>query len=147
MKSTMDAAFDHAKSLAEYLRHCSSTYIIQISLKELGISSSREGFHLAKSSIRLLYENPTKTLTNGVYLAAALLCEYPAEDKQVEQAIRNAIKTAWKNRDEQIWSYYFPVGIPGRYKCPSNRDFLMAVVDFVELWKAFCEEGKHGQSE
>lgn len=145
MENAMDAAFNHARHLSEYLSHCSSTYIIQIALKELGVPSDRDGFHLAKNSIRLLCENPSKTLTNGVYLAAALLCGYPGEDRQVEQAIRNAIKAAWKDRDEQIWSCYFPVGKAGRHKRPTNKEFMMAVVDFVELWKGFCEEGKHGE--
>lgn len=143
MDNAMDAAFHHARCLAAYLNQCSSTYIVHIALKELGVPSGRDGFHLAKNSIRLLQENPSKTLTNGVYLAAALLSGYPAEDRQVEQAIRNAIKAAWADRDEEIWRCYFPVGKAGRSKCPSNKEFMMAVIDFVELWKAFCEEGEH----
>jgi len=145
MENTMDAAFEHAQNLAKYLSHCSSTYIIQIALKELGVPSSRDGFHLAKNCIRLLRENPIRTLTHGVYVAAAMLCGFPTEDKLVEQAIRTAVKAAWKDRDEAVWNCYFPVGKLGRSKCPSNKEFMMAVVDFVELWEGFCEEGKHEQ--
>lgn len=146
MESTLDATLEHARHLSQYLSHCSSSYIIQIALKELGVPSSRAGFHLAKNAIRLMYENPVDTLTNGVYLAAAVLYNFPADDKQIEQAIRAAIRAAWVGRNEEIWNYYFPVGAPGRYKCPSNKEFMMAIVDFVELWKGFCEEGQYEQT-
>lgn len=145
MESTMDAALKHARNYAQYLNKCGSTYMIQIALKELGVPSGRDGFHFAKKSIQLLQENPTSTLTNGVYLAAGLLCGSSAEEKQVEQAIRKAIQIAWKNRDEKVWSCYFPSGRAGRSECPSNKEFLMAVVDFIELWKAFCEEVNYGR--
>lgn len=145
MESTMDAALKHARNYAKYLNKCASTYMIQIALKELGVPSGRDGFQFAKNSIRLLCENPTANLTNGVYLAAGMLSGSAAEDKQVEQSIRKVIQMAWQERDEQIWNCYFPAGRPGRYECPSNKEFLMAVVDFVELWKAFCEEVNHGR--
>lgn len=136
----MNASLKHAKNIAQYLNKCNNTYIIHIALKELGISSSSEGFQYAKNTVRLLYEHPTATLTNGVYLAAGMISDPPAEQAQVEQAIRNAVKRAWKDRDGKVWNYYFPVGRAGRTECPSNRDFLMAVVDFVILWDGFCEE-------
>lgn len=146
MENTMDATLDHARHLSQYLSHCSSSYIIQIALKELGVPSSRAGFHLAKHVIRLMCENPVDTLTNGVYLKAAVLYNFPADNQQVEQAIRTAIRAAWTDRDAEIWNYYFPKGIPGRCKCPSNKEFIMAIVDFVVLWKGFCEEARNGQA-
>ncbi len=145
MESRMDAALRHARNYARYLSRCGSTYMIQIALKELGIPSGRDGFHFAKKAVQLLQDSPTTTLTNGVYMAAGLLSGSTAEDKQVEQAIRKAIQIAWKDRDEEIWSCYFPAGRPGRSECPSNKEFLMAVVDFIELWKAFCEEVNYGR--
>lgn len=145
MESTMDAALKHARNRVQYLSKCSSEYIIHISLKELGIPSGCEGFALAKYTIQLLTQNRMATLSNGVYLAAAALCDLDATEKQVEQAIRRAIKLAWKNRDEKIWACYFPTGAAGRITCPSNREFLMAVVDFVVLWKGCCEEVNYGK--
>lgn len=136
----MNASLKHAKNIARYLNKCSNTYIIHIALKEMGIPSSSEGFQHAKNTVRLLYEHPTATLSNGVYLAAGMISDPPADESQVEQSIRNAVKKAWKDRDDKVWSCYFPVGRAGRTQCPSNRDFLMAVVDFVILWDGFCEE-------
>lgn len=147
MENTMDAAFQHAKHIAEYLNKCSSTYIVHVALKELGVPSDREGFLLAKHTIRMLLENPSLTLINGVYSAAGALVLGISGDRQVETAIRRAIQAAWKNRDEKLWAYYFPIGREGRTKCPSNKVFLMAVVDFVILWQGFCEEVNYGKCE
>ena len=140
MLEPMEAAIRHAKFLAKYLNKCSTHYIIRIALKEIGIPSAQDGFHFAKNAIIMLCENPYETLTNGIYLAVGLLRKPPAGQNQVEQSIRFGIRTAWKCRNDQLWEYYFPDGCPGSHKCPSNRDFLMAVVDFIELWKACCEE-------
>ena len=147
MGSTMEAALKHAKNRAQYLHKCSSSYIIHIALKELGIPSDCEGFQLAKNTTMLLVKRPMATLSNGLYEAAALLSDFDGEDKKVEQAIRRGIKFAWENRDENVWACYFPVGKAGRTACPSNREFLMAIVDFVELWKGFCEEAGYGNEE
>lgn len=144
MDSSMDAALRHAKSLAQYLSKCDDIYIIHIALKEMGIPGN-EGFLYAKYCVKCLLEDPTATLSNGVYVEASLRCGHPAEEKHVEQAIRNAIKSAWKERDLTVWSCYFPIGKAGRIKCPANKDFLMAIYDFVILWKGFCEEVNHGR--
>lgn len=140
MVSTMDAALKHAKSLAEYLSKCDVTYIVHFVLKEIGIPTGSDGFRYAKYTALMLIENPCVRLKNGAYTAAGRENDPEAEDDQVEQAIRHAIKSAWKDRDEEVWRYYFPIGKPGRYRCPSNKEFLFAVVDFVVLWKACCEE-------
>lgn len=141
----MEAALRHAKARAEYLNKCSSTYIIHIAIKELGIASTRDGFYYVKNSVRMLCENPNLKLKNEVYLAVAMTRDPPAEEDQVENAMRKVIMDAWSNRDPEIWECYFPIGETGKTECPSNREFLFAIVDYVELWKAFCEEVNHGK--
>lgn len=140
MDEPMEAAIRHAKFLAKHLNKCGEQYIIRIALKETGIPSAHDGFHYAKSAIIMLCENPYETLKNGVYLAVGLLRKPIAGQDMVEHSIRFGIKAAWKNRVDQLWEYYFPDGFPGSRSCPSNRDYLMAIVDFVDLWKACCEE-------
>lgn len=136
---TMDASIRHARCLAEQLNKCSARYIVHIALKELGVPSGHDGFPLAKSTILMLCENPFCKLRNGAYLAAGTLAEPPMGNDQVDQAIRRAIQEAWSERTEK-WDCYFPVGKPGRVECPTNRAFLTAVADFVELWQGCCEE-------
>ena len=143
MHEPMEGTIRHAKFLARYLNRCDDAYIIRIALKEIGVPSGQDGFHYLKHAVSMLLENPFDTLKNGIYMEIGLRREPPASQEQVEQAIRFGIRKAWRNRDHQIWSYYFPEGCAGSSKCPSNRDFMMAMVDFVELWKACCEEVGH----
>ncbi len=140
MYEPMEASIRHAKFLAKHLNKCGVPFIVRIMLKEIGIPSGKDGFEYAKYAVLMLLENPFETLKNGIYLAVGLLRNPPAGQEQVEQSIRFGIRTAWKTRNEEVWEYYFPKGYPGSDSCPPNRDFLMAVVDFVQLWKACCEE-------
>ena len=109
-------------------------------LKELGVPSGQDGFTLAKTTILMLCENRFCKLKNGAYLAAGALADPPMDNDQVYQAISRGIRNAWETRNERVWQCYFPEGSPGNAECPSNRDFLFAVVDFVELWQGCCEE-------
>lgn len=143
MDEPMEAAIKHAKFLAKHLHNCGLCYVVRIVLKETGMRSSQDGFHYSYNSVLMLCENPFDTLKNGIYLAVGLQRRPPAGQEQVEQAIRFSIRGAWKERSEELWRYYFPDGCPGCKKCPSNRDYLMAIVDFLELWKCCCEEVDH----
>lgn len=140
MIEPMEATIRHAKFLAKHLNKCGSHYVIRIALKELGVPSAQDGFQYMKNAVLMLMENPFETLKNGIYLAVGLMRSPPAGQNQVEQAVRFGIHTAWGRRNPQLWAYYFPEEDQGSMKCPSNRDFMMAIVDFVELWKACCEE-------
>ena len=140
MECTMDAALRHLANRVSYMSRCDCLYFIHLSLKELGLPSWQDGFWYAKYAVKLLHQKPGSNLAKGVYMAVGLMAGTEAGEDQVEQAIRSAIKTAWKDRDERIWEVYFPAGKPGRTQCPSNKEFLMAVVDFVILWEGFCEE-------
>lgn len=143
MKEPMEAAIRHAKFLAKYLNKCNNKYIIQLALKEIGVPSYHDGFQFAKNAVVMLCENPFYTLRNCVYLAVGQLRIPPAGQDQVEQSIRFGVRTAWKSRGKEIWECYFHDGCSGSVSCPSNREFLMAVVDFVELWNACCEEVRY----
>lgn len=136
----MFAARKHAKCLARDMNRCGKRYIVHLALKELGIPSGQDGFPLAKTTILMLCENRFCKLKNGAYLAAGALADPPMDNDQVYQAISRGIHNAWEARNEKVWRCYFPEGSPGHAECPSNRDFLFAVVDFVELWQGCCEE-------
>ena len=145
MHEPMEAVIRHARFLAKYLHKCSWQYVIQIALKETGMRSSQDGFHYSKNAAVMLCEDPFAALENGIYPAVGLMRIPPAGQDQVEQSIRFSIRKAWKARSDELWNYYFPEGCPGHGKCPSNRDYLMAIVDFVELWQGCCEEIEYEQ--
>ena len=140
MKSSMRDSLKHAKCLAKEMSRCDKRVIVHFALKELGVPSGNDGFPLAKITILMLCENRFCKLKNGAYLAAGTMADPPMDNEQVYQAISRGIHNAWDNRDERIWQCYFPKGTPGHAACPSNRDFLFAIVDFVELWEGCCEE-------
>ena len=134
------AARKHAKCFARDMNRCGKRYIVHLALKELGVPSGQDGFPLAKTAILMLCENRFCKLKNGVYLAAGALADPPMDNEQVYQAINRAIHSAWATRDARIWRCYFPERDPEDTECPSNREFLFAIVDFVELWQGCCEE-------
>ena len=136
----LHAARKHAKCLARDLNRCSKQYIVQLALKELGVPSGQDGFPLAKHVILVLCENRFYRLQNEAYTAAGRLVEPPLSDEQVYQAINRVVRYAWENRNMKVWQCYFPEGTQGYAECPSNRAFLFAIVDFVELWQGCCEE-------
>jgi len=136
----MDASIQHAKHLARELHHCSKRCVVQVALKELGMPSSHEGFPLAKITVLILCENRFCKLDNGAYSSAGALAEPSMDSDQVCRAISRSIQKAWAQRNHKIWRCYFPEGTPGCDQCPSNRDFLFGIVDFVELWQDLCEE-------
>ena len=140
MHEPMEATIRHAKFLAKYLNNCSEECVIRIALKETGMRSSQDGFRFAMNAAVRLCGNPYETLRNGVYIAVGRMRQPVANQDEVESSLRFSIRTAWKERCVDLWNYYFPEGLPGSKRCPSNRDYLMALVDFVELWKDCCEE-------
>ena len=140
----MDASMVHAKNRAQNLSHCDVIYVIHLSLKELGLPHGT-AYQLALYTVKLLLEDPNQTLTNGIYLKAQEMASLTIEETSVDTALRRAIRKAWRNRDTEIWRCYFTKGTEGRTKCPSNREFLLAVMDFIILWKAFCEEVAYGK--
>jgi len=134
------AARKHAKRIAKDLSRCGRRYIVHIALKELCGNSGHDGFHLAESTILILCENRHYKLQNHVYVSAGALVNPPMNNDQVYQAINRIVKYAWKNRNNKIWKCYFPEGTPGYAECPTNQQFLFAVVDFIDLWEGCCEE-------
>ena len=136
----MYAARKHAKCFARDLNKCSNRYIIQLALKELLVPSGQDGFHLAKHVVLLICENRYCKLQNGAYTVAGNHAIPPMSDEQVYQAINRVVRYAWENRNMKVWQCYFPEGTPGYVECPSNREFLFAIADFVDLWQGCCEE-------
>lgn len=130
----------HAKSLARDLSRCSVRYIIHIALKEITDHSDQEGFPLAKMVVEIICEDRFCVLSKDAYVTVGNRANPPMGSEQVCQAISRLIQNAWKNRNMKIWQCYFPEGTHGYTACPTNREFLFAIADFVELWQGCCEE-------
>ena len=136
----MVSSLKHAKIYAEYLSRCGSQYIIHLVVKELGVPNDHDGCRYIKHAAEILEKDPDATLDNGVYAMVGKRRSTVAGEDQVRVAINAAIHKAWSQRNEELWRYYFPVGTAGVTRCPTNKEFLMAIVDFVETWRGCCEE-------
>lgn len=140
MGNTIGGTLRHAHFLARHLNKCELQYAVVAVLLELGIPTKRIGFDYLKNAIMLLFEDPAKMMTKGIYPAVSDLYDPEIGEFQIEQAIRSAITEAWKDRDEDVWSYYFPLDKNGNVKKPTNSEFISRIARFMELWQGCCKE-------
>ena len=47
----------------------------------------------------------------------------------VERTIRSAIRKAWDNRDDAVWSQYFPRNKAGESIRPTNKEFIARLAE------------------
>lgn len=140
MTWTIENTLKHALVFAKHLNKCDPRCVALAVLIELGVPTDSDGFHYLLQAIVLFYENPTKAMVKGIYSDVGERYLPAVGISQVEQAIRNAIRTAWLNRDEGMWAYYFQVDQSGKVSRPSNAEFISRIGYFLELWKGCCKE-------
>lgn len=103
-------------------------------LIDLRVSTSHDGFEYLRIAILLNYHHPTGSLSSDVYPVITDYCETEVGAKPAEQAIRSAIVSAWKNRNDTVWSYYFAADTNGRIRKPTNAEFITKIARILELW-------------
>jgi two-component system response regulator (stage 0 sporulation protein A) len=91
-------------------------------LLNLGFSMGRSGYCFTRDALMYKFVNPNASATKCVYPDVAK--RFGGTSTQVEKAIRDAIKFAWKNGNVQVWQMYFPPGNHMQTECPSNEVFL-----------------------
>lgn len=135
----MEETLEHIKFLARYWGRAGLQYMVITLLLELSVPTGCDGFDYLKESIILYYEDPMQTITKGLYPAVADQYDCFVDGTQIESSIRNAIRKAWKNRNENNWRRYFPPNIYGEIPKPSNTEFISRIARVLELWKGCCE--------
>lgn len=140
MTWSIENTLKHALVFAKHLNKCDSRYVALAVLIELGVPTECDGFQYLLQAIVLFYESPTKAMVKGIYSDVSKLYLPAVGVTQIEQTIRNAIRSAWINRDEEIWSCYFQVDHNGMVLKPSNAEFISRIGYFLELWKGCCKE-------
>lgn len=96
-------------------------------LLDLGMPTNLKGYKNLREAIPLMAKDPGQSLTKELYPAVGKLCDSSA--KQVERDIRNAISSAWQQRDEQVWRRYFHPGKDGGIPKPTNGAFISRLAD------------------
>jgi len=138
MSSTIDKTLTHVLFLARHIKNIDLPVKIMLILMELRMPTNRIGFELLKSAIQLKCENPTRVLSADIYREIALQYSQISEE-QVEQAIREEIKAAWKTGSEAAWSWYFSYDGVNPKRRPSNGEVISKLAYTTALWQG-CEK-------
>lgn len=91
-------------------------------LKLLGFTVSTESFSEIREAVILKAKNPHISITKELYPSVGHLCGHTGA--QVERSIRTALENAWKKRDDEIWSQFFPIDSTGSIAKMPNSVFL-----------------------
>lgn len=93
-------------------------------LLRLGFQCGKGGYDCTYEAIRLRYIGEDGRITKCLYTEVRKRCGKKSREA-VEKAIRDAINTAWKFGDPEVWELYFPQ--VGNRKCPSNDMFISRI--------------------
>lgn len=142
MRCRTDDTLRYVQFLARRFDKQDVKAVTLIILYDLGILPSNDGFEYLRRAIEIQHARSARTVTKGIYPVISNI--YDASDawKPVEQAIRRAIKTAWNERDEEIWNLFFPPRKGKKPKCPSNKEFIARISCIIELWQS-CKEAAY----
>lgn len=140
MAQTIERTLIHAKTIARHLNKSNPEYVALAVLLELGVPTRRDGFYQLLNAIVLFCKDPTRAFFKDIYPAVGKMCGADEDPDQVDQAIRQAISVAWKNRDEEVWAIYFPAGRKGAVQKPSNTEFISRIGWFIKLFQGCYRE-------
>lgn len=94
------------------------------------------GFEFLTKAIELQRMNPTRVLAKDIYAEIALHYRQSSE-VVVEQAIRDAIKLAWRQGARCAWEWYFSYGDGKVHRRPTNSEFISRMAYILEMWQEF----------
>ena len=134
MESTIERTLCHIQLLARHLGQCSLRAGIVVVLMELGIPTKCMGFEFLKKAIELKRKDPTRALAKDIYLEISLHYKQHSEEL-VEQAIRDAIKTAWRRGSKEAWEWYFSYDGRAVLNKPTNSEFISRIAYILEIWQ------------
>lgn len=134
MESTIERTLRHILLLARHLDHCNFLGVIVVVLMELGVPTKCVGFEFLKRAIELQYKDPTRALAKDIYLEISLHYKQNSEEL-VEQAIREAIKMAWRHGSRKAWDWYFSYDDRAVVNKPTNSEFISRIAYILEIWQ------------
>ena len=134
MESTIGETLRHVLFLARHMEECDLRSAAIVVLMELGLPTKCVGFEYLTRAICLHFEDPTRVLTKDIYLEISLRCKLNSEE-QVDQAVREVIRTDWETGSKTAWKWYF--SYDGRAPCrkPTNSEFITRIAYVLEVWQ------------
>lgn len=100
-------------------------------LHKLGIPAHRDGYRQLLAAIPLYAKDPLQFMTKELYPQVAKLCG-SRDGRSVEHSIRKVIQAAWEHRVNAVWRKYFLPGPRGSIPCPSNKEFICRMAEFLD---------------
>lgn len=96
-------------------------------LRVLGVEPKLAGYRCLIHAIPMVADDPS-VLLKEIYPDIAKQC-YLNDYRCVERTIRSAIWKAWENRDDAVWSQYFPRNKTGEIIRPTNKEFIARLAE------------------
>lgn len=134
MESTIERTLCHILLLVQHLDRCNLRGAIIVVLMELGVPTKYVGFEFLKKAIELQRKDPTRALAKDIYLEISLHYKQSSEEL-VEQAIRDAIKMAWRHGSKEAWEWYFSYDGRAVGNKPTNSEFISRIAYILEIWQ------------
>lgn len=145
MESTIERTLNHILLLSRHLDQYNLRGAIIVALMELGVPTKCIGFEFLKKAIELQRKDPTRALAKDIYLEISLHYKQNSEEL-VEQAIRDAIKMAWRHGSREAWEWYFSYGGRAVSNKPTNSEFISRIAYILEIWQE-CKRARGDQNE
>ena len=145
MESTIERTLCHILLLKRHLDHYNLRGAVIVALMELGVPTKYIGFEFLTKAIQLQQQNPTRALAKDIYLEISLYYRQNSEDL-VEQAIRDAIKMAWRHGSREAWEWYFSYGGRAVLNKPTNSEFISRIAYILEIWQE-CKRSRGDRNE
>ena len=101
-----------------------------IHLHILNFQTHLDGYHQLCVGLPLCCESPRQPLTKQLYPDIAKALDI-SDWRAVEHSIRKAIFSAWQQRDDVVWSKYFPQDRQKQSLPPSNKQFISRLTQML----------------
>lgn len=113
----------------EILQICQQDYTKKTAqlLHKLELNVKLTGYRCLICAIPMVADNPS-VLLKEIYPDIAKQCCL-SDYRCVERTIRSAIWKAWENRDDAVWSQYFPRNKAGEIIRPTNKEFIARLAE------------------
>ncbi len=110
-------------------------------LLKLGIPANTKGFHYIKTAVLLGVENPIGLTSMSKILYPAIAEYYHVRSvSSIERAMRYAISLSCVKGDAEFICEMFYFNDSMQYYCPTNREFLAVVVEYIKQFRTEATE-------
>ena len=139
MHSPHNVIEDRAGFFAGHMKKNRIRSVTKVILYDLDIPINCEGFDFLEIMIPKAYQMPVPI--NLQELFCDIVREHPEYSvKTIDNAIQKSIDKAWSNRFGGRWNLYFPEYILRREEAPTNKEFIKAIVFFMNMWQDAYEK-------